>query len=247
MPTKAREEILLESFLSSAFFAEDDAAPVVSRLLERTPDPEEHAALTVYAADEARHAELLGALLRRKGVAPGEPFVIQRFFHVLRSRAAVLAQTYHVELMAGVFYGAVAQATRDPDTRSVLRRILLDEARHIRLHRELYRREIARQRGLGRIRARILASLLRRTVRFTAWLQARQLAPLLGERARYLPDRIDRRIVADSKGIFRDRPSSSATEIPTREDPPALERNHPSPRSRRHEAHRSRLPVEAGP
>ena len=61
-----------------------------------------------------------------------------------RSRAALLLQFYSLELTAGVFYGAMASKTRDPGAKALIRRFLLDEAWHIRLHRGLLARELSR-------------------------------------------------------------------------------------------------------
>jgi len=52
---------------------------------------------------------------------------------------------------AGSFYGAMAARIDDEAARDLLRRLLRDEARHIRLHRELLAREIARLGTLGRV------------------------------------------------------------------------------------------------
>jgi rubrerythrin len=202
MPATLTREKLLENFLSSAFFAEDDAAPVVSRLLEHPCDPDERAAIAAYGVEEELHAKLLDELLERRGITRGVPFVVQRFFHLVRSRASILCQTYHVELLAGVFYGAVARSTNDPEIRALLERISRDEARHIRLQRELYRREIARSGRLARIKTRALAWALRSIVHVTAWLQARQLEPLIGESARELPAKVRKHLVSDLPRLF---------------------------------------------
>jgi hypothetical protein len=75
----------------------------------------------------------------------------------------------------------MAARVRDGAARELLRRLLRDEARHIRLHRELLARQLARLGVLGRLKARVFAFLFRWAFFVTAWYQARQLAPILGE------------------------------------------------------------------
>ena len=70
----------------------------------------------------------------------------------MSARTTLLIQFYHVEILAGCFYGAMAARVRDGAARELLRRLLRDEARHIRLHRELLARQIARLGVLGRSR-----------------------------------------------------------------------------------------------
>lgn len=197
---------LLEAFLSSSFFAEAEAAPVVDKLLACTESPEERALLASYAAEETEHARLLDELFQRRGLHAGKPFWIQSVFRRFRSRSSLLLQFYNVEVLAGAFYGAVASRVQDDEVHTLLRRLLRDEARHIRLHRELLAREIARSSRGTRLRVRFLAWLFRVGGRITAWYQARQLGPLLGDVGSAVRQRITRKLAKDRAFLFAGAP-----------------------------------------
>ena len=145
---KAHDQLLAD-FLASSFFAEDEATPVVEKLLRHPADGEEQALLRSYAREEDGHARVLDAELARRGLPKGQPFWIQKAFRRMSARTTLLIQFYHVEILAGCFYGAVAARVRDGAARELLRRLLRDEARHIRLHRELLARQIAAPRRAG--------------------------------------------------------------------------------------------------
>jgi len=198
---------LLANFLASSFFAEDEATPVVEKLLRHPADAEERALLLSYAREEDGHARILDAELARRGLPKGRPFWIQRAFRRMSARTTLLVQFYHVEILAGCFYGAMAARVRDGAARALLRRLLRDEARHIRLHRELLARQLARVGALGRLKARWIAFLFRWSFFVTAWMQARQLAPILGEAGPPLRRKILHKLQADLPFLFgpRDR------------------------------------------
>jgi rubrerythrin len=196
---------LLAAFLASSFFAEDEATPVVEKLLAHPTSDEERALLLSYAREEDGHAQLLDAHLRRRGIARGAPFWIQKVFRRLRGRTTLLVQFYHVEVLAGAFYGAVVARVRDPEVRALLRRLLLDESRHIRLHRELLARQIARLGSLARLGARLLAFAFRASASLTAWYQARQLAPILGPGGAGVRRKIVSKMRADLPFLFAAR------------------------------------------
>ena len=204
---------LLANFLSSSFFAEDEATPVVTKLLRHPTNEEERALLLSYAREEDGHARLIEEHLQRRGLDKGEPFWIQKVFRRFRARTTLLVQFYNVEILAGTFYGAMAGRIRDPEAQALLRRLLRDEARHIRLHRELLARHIARLGLLGRWKAWTLALIFRLAGGVTAWYQARQLAPILGEAGPPLPRKILSILRADLPVLFgpRDRPARSLT------------------------------------
>ena len=202
---------LLAAFLSSSWFAEDEATPVVAKLLRHPTSEEERHLLLAYAVEEDTHARLLDHHLARRGIAKGPPFWIQSIFRRFRDRTLLLLQFYNVEVLAGAFYGAMAARIRDDEARALLRRLLLDEARHIRLHRELLTREIARLGAWGRCRAWLLAFGFRLSCSVTAWYQARQLAPILGDAGPPLRRKILHKLRADLPVLFgpRTRPPQS--------------------------------------
>lgn len=198
---------LLATFLASSWFAEDEAMPVVNKLLRHPSSAEERALLLSYAEEEDRHARILEEELRRRGLPKGQPFWIQMVFRRFRARTTLLVQFYHVEILAGAFYGAMAARIRDPDARVLLQRLLRDEARHIRLHRELLARHISRLGAAGRLKARALGCLFRWACSVTAWYQARQLAPILGAAGPPVRRKILHKLRADVPFLFgaRDR------------------------------------------
>jgi rubrerythrin len=196
---------LLANFLSSSWFAEDEATPVVTKLLRYPTSDEERALLTSYAVEEDGHARLIDEHLVRRGIAKGPPFWIQKVFRRFRDRTLLLLQFYNVEVLAGAFYGAMAARIRDDDARALLRRLLRDEARHIRLHRELLAREIARLGFAARCKAWWLALVFRAALSVTAWYQARQLAPILGDAGPPLRRKILHKLRADLPVLFGPR------------------------------------------
>jgi rubrerythrin len=204
----ANDQELLATFLAASFFAEDEATPVVEKLLRHPTDDEERALLLSYAREEDGHARILDRELARRLLPKGEPFWIQRIFRRMSARTSLLVQFYHVEILAGCFYGAVAARVEDVAARDLLRRLLRDEARHIRLHRELLAREIARLGTLGRLKARALCFLFRWAFFVTAWYQARHLAPIVGDAGPPLRGKILNKLRADRPFLFgpRNRP-----------------------------------------
>jgi hypothetical protein len=182
---------------------------VVTKLLQHPTNEEERALLLSYAREEDEHARLIEDLLRRRGLQKGAPFWIQKVFRRFRARTSLLVQFYNVEILAGTFYGAMAARIRDPEARALLRRLLRDEARHIRLHRELLARHIARLGPWARLQAWALILLFRMGCGLTAWYQARQLSPILGEAGARLRGKILRALRADLPVLFgpRDRPA----------------------------------------
>ena len=204
---RAITDRLLANFLSSSFFAEDEATPVVDKLLLHPTSDEERAFLLSYAQEEDGHARLLEEHLARRGIAKGAPFWIQKLFRRLRGRTILLLQFYNVEVLAGTFYGAMAGRVRDPESRALIKLLLRDEARHIRLQRELLARQIASLGPIRRARARALALVFRISCFVTAWYQARQLAPILGAAGPPLRRKILRKLRADLPFLFgpRDR------------------------------------------
>lgn len=197
------ERDTVRTFLSSAFFAEDEAMPTVNRLLAQPCDPEERKLLESYAAEEEGHAQLIRWHFENRNQEFGQPFWIQRLFRLATSRQTMLQQMYTVEVLAAVFYGAMAAHTRDPEARALIRRLLRDEARHIRLARELLARELARASFAGRLKARLFATGLRLGLGVTAWVQARQLKPVLGKTGFTYPKKVMRILAADLDAIFR--------------------------------------------
>ena len=147
----SHDQELLADFLASSFFAEDEATPVVEKLLRHPTDARSARCCCSYAREEDGHARILDAELARRGLPKGQPFWIQKAFRRMSARTTLLIQFYHVEILAGCFYGAMAARVRDGAARELLRRLLRDEARHIRLHRELLARQIARLGALGRL------------------------------------------------------------------------------------------------
>ena len=199
---KAIHDCLLAAFLSSSFFAEDEATPVVAKLLRHPASPEEKALLLSYAREEDEHARLIAAHLDARNLPRGTPFWIQKVFRRFQARTTLLVQFYNVEILAGTFYGAMAGRIRDTEARALIRRLLRDEARHIRLHRELLARQIARLGWWGRWKTRALLAVFRAACFVTACYQARQLAPILGEAGRPLPGKILRAMRADLPVLF---------------------------------------------
>jgi rubrerythrin len=202
---RATDQELLANFLASSFFAEDEATPVVEKLLRHPTDREERALLLSYAREEDGHARILDRELARRGLPKGEPFWIQRIFRRMSARTSLLVQFYHVEILAGSFYGAMAARVDDAAARDLLRRLLRDEARHIRLHRELLARQIARLGTFGRLKARALCFLFRWSFFVTAWYQARQLAPIVGAAGPALRRKILHKLRADLPFLFGPR------------------------------------------
>ena len=192
----------LQSFLSSSWFAEESASPAVARLLAHPCDADERAVLIAYAAEEDEHARLLGELFQRRGLQRGQPFWIQPVLDRVSGRTELIVQMFHMELMAGMFYGAVAQGVDDAEVRALIRRLLKDEARHIRLFRELARRQLARLDGFAALKARAFVLALQVGAYATAQYQARQLAPLLGPRGSTLPARVWEQFVSERPGLF---------------------------------------------
>ena len=201
----SRERAIVAAFLSSSWYAEEEASSVVAKLLRHPCSAEERDLLVAYAKEEDLHADLIDAHFRERGLTKGPPFWMQPVLHLAGSRAALLLQFYNVELMAGVFYGAMASKTRDAGARALIRRLLLDEAWHIRLHRGLLARELARLSSWERLRMRALAFLFRLAMGVMARFQARQLAPVLGWDGRALPRKVAAHLRADLPKLFGER------------------------------------------
>ncbi len=192
----------LHTFLSSSWFAEESASPMVERLLARTDDAHERRVLAAYAREEDEHARLIGEFFVKHGIARGKPFWIQPALDRIDGRTTLVVLMFHMELMAALFYGAVAASIEDGEARVLIRRLLRDEARHIKLFRSLARRELQQKTGLERLTSRTLVSSIQLAAYTTAQYQARQLAPLLGPRAQALPKRVWAQFQAEKEGLL---------------------------------------------
>lgn len=192
----------LNTFLSSSWFAEESASPMVARLLARTADAGERRVLTAYAAEEDEHARLIAAFFEKHGLKRGKPFWIQPALDRIGGRTPLVVLMFHLEMMAALFYGAVAQSIEDGEARELIRRLLRDEAGHIKLFRSLARRELSQKKGLERVTAQALVSSIQLAAYSTAQFQARQLAPLLGPRAETLPKRVWALFKAERAELF---------------------------------------------
>jgi len=192
----------LNTFLSSSWFAEESASPMVQRLLARTPDDHERRVLAAYAAEEDEHARLIAAFFDKHGLQRGRPFWIQPALDRIDGRTPLVVLMFHMELMAALFYGSVAASLEDGEARALIRRLLRDEARHVRLFRSLARRELQQKRGLEQLTARTLVSSVQLAALTTAHYQSRQLAPLLGPRAATLPARVRAQFRAEYADLF---------------------------------------------
>src|SRR5207247_3745106 len=140
-----------------------------SKLLDHSTSADERALLLAYAQEEDGHARVIEEHLARRGLAKGAPFWIQKVFRRFRARTTLLVQFYNVEILAGTFYGAMVARTHDDDARALLRRLLRDEARHIRLHRELLARRLARLGLAPRLHAWTLLLVFRALCGVPAW------------------------------------------------------------------------------
>ena len=148
-------------FSASSFFAEDEATPVVEKLLRHPADDEERALLVCLCARGGRpRAHPRRASWRGAGCRRDSRSGSSATFRRMSARTTLLVQFYHVEILAGCFYGAMAARVTTSPRASLLRRLLRDEARHIRLHRELLARQLARVGPLGRLKARAFCLLV---------------------------------------------------------------------------------------
>jgi 4-hydroxy-3-methylbut-2-enyl diphosphate reductase len=113
---------------------------------QRQGDRQYVKALRLFIAEEQRHAELLARFLEREGEALIARQWTNGAFRRLRNLIgleSMLAVLLAAELMARVYYAALARATQDPVLRAICSRILRDERWHVRFQCD----RLARMRG----------------------------------------------------------------------------------------------------
>ena len=92
-------------------------------------------ALRLFIAEENRHSAYLLHFMQRHGIAPVRKHWVDSVFRVLRGLAGLelsLRMLVTAEIIAVPYYRALREATRSPLLRAICRRILQDEAAHLR-------------------------------------------------------------------------------------------------------------------
>ena len=96
-------------------------------------------AIRLFIREEQRHAGYLGRLLAAEGVALELRTWADSIFRKLRHLGGLettICVLLTAEIIAQVYYGALRRATRSPVLRAICRRVLADEAAHVRFQAE---------------------------------------------------------------------------------------------------------------
>jgi hypothetical protein len=99
-------------------------------------------ALALFVAEEGRHAQILGRLVRAMGGAPLRHNWTHRLFEGGRGLAGVrtkLMVLLAAEVIAVGFYGALASRLPPGAAADALEQILADEAQHLEFHADFFR------------------------------------------------------------------------------------------------------------
>jgi len=106
---------------------------------ERTGDPFYVPATKAFIREEQRHARELGRFLDREGIALRRHSWVDSVFRWLRHGTglhAAICVLLTAELIAQVYYAALRDASKSPLLQALCRRILRDEAAHVRFQSE---------------------------------------------------------------------------------------------------------------
>jgi hypothetical protein len=117
-----------------------------------TGDAAYAAAIRLFIREEQRHAAYLARLLAAEGVALKQRTWADSVFRKLRHLGGLesaICVLLTAEIIAQVYYAALRRATCSPVLRAVCRRVLADEAAHVRFQAE--RLAILRRRAAGRL------------------------------------------------------------------------------------------------
>ncbi|MGL4461223.1 MAG: ferritin-like domain-containing protein [Planctomycetia bacterium] len=125
----------------------------------RTGDAAYPQALRLFIGEEHRHCRVLGRFLDVNGVPRAKRTFNDGVFRRLRKLVGSLEGSLVVlataEVVATVYYAALAEASAAPTLREICRRILCDEAHHVRFQAEQLAR-LRRRRGRWRLAATVV-------------------------------------------------------------------------------------------
>jgi len=148
-------------------------------------DPAYAAAMRLFIREEQRHAGYLGRLLAAERVTLEQRTWADSVFRRLRHLGGLetaICVLLTAEIIAQVYYGALRRATRSRVLRAICRRVLADEAAHVRFQAErlaILRRPALRRVGLCMALQRVLfsAALVVVWVNHGSALRRGQLSP----------------------------------------------------------------------
>jgi hypothetical protein len=127
----------------------------------RTGDPFYLPATEAFIREEQRHARELARFLGREGIALRRHSWVDSVFRSLRRGTglhAAICVLLTAELIAQVYYAVLRDASKSPLLRALCRRILIDEAAHVRFQSE----RIAHLRATHSLPRRLLSEAARR-------------------------------------------------------------------------------------
>lgn len=144
----------------------------------RTGDPAYAAAIDRFIAEEQQHARYLAAFLALEGVPLVTGTPVDGIFRHLRRLAGLetmISVLITAELIAQVYYRALGKQTRSPVLRSICRRVLEDEAHHVRFQGERIARLRRRRSPAGRVVVRALHGALAAAACVVVWAGHRRV------------------------------------------------------------------------
>jgi len=127
------------------------------RYARQANDPFFSAALELFIKEEQQHSAYLAAFMRSQGIPRAPHHWVDTVFRKLRGLAGLelsLSVLVTAEIIAMPYYRALRDATGSPTLKTICRRILEDEAAHLRFQSSMLarvgsRRSSATQRALG--------------------------------------------------------------------------------------------------
>lgn len=123
------------------------------RYARETDDPFFAAALALFIKEEQQHSGYLAAFMESQGIPRVRRHWVDTAFRRLRGLAGLelsLTVLVTAEIIAMTYYRALRDATGSPTLRMICRRILEDEAAHLRFQASMLGRVGARRRAVMR-------------------------------------------------------------------------------------------------
>ena len=226
---------LLADFLASSFFAEDEATPVVEKLLRHPTDSEERALLALICARggraRAHPRRRAGAARAAEGTAVLDPEGVPADQRADHAADPVLSRRDPGRLLLRRDGGARARRRRARAAAAAAARRGAPHPAAPRAARPRSSRASARSDGSRR---GVFAFLFRWAFFVTAWYQARQLAPILGDAGPPLRRKILHKLRADLPVPVRPaRPGPGPARLVVVAPTPARRPTPPQPRGGR--------------
>jgi hypothetical protein len=161
------------------------------RYARQANDPSFAAALELFIKEEQQHSSYLAAFMESQGIPRASHHWVDTVFRKLRGLAGLelsLTVLVTAELIAVPYYRALRDATDSPTLKTICRRILEDEAAHLRFQSSMLARVASHRKAITRLALRKMHRRFLLGTVALVWLEHRGVFEAAGYDFRRLRD-----------------------------------------------------------